>query len=753
MQQTSLFKEIRRHNALSLRAEINSPQRLLDVLALDDALWTATGVNIASLAFDKTFLTYLDADGNKRILCGEARQAIRLLQNCLTSLELVFDHEASVSLGQLRDDTPEGRSARLACEHILSTLGACGQLQICQDFGPDSRISLESVRFCRELLREKPVSADGVILPQVPDNPALQSFLEDVIKAVDGVPHPSGRLGVNQAELEEFMDEAARRLAWLSAAAQSGDIMVAGPDTVSLLETWEAAKPLLEDYYRLDAAVALDPAIAQEAAALASTAFRRVCGSGNPSDALILQTASAAALREAPLAVPTGDGCLRLAEIRNPLQRPLLEEIMTIAARLQGKKSRLDRLSRADYIRLDALFKPCRDWLAAEQGKRLAFLPADYLRQLGEQELVQSAKALIAERGAASLAAEELRTVERLLLYKQNLVRFLNNFVVFPYLYDPGTTAAFEAGSFIADGRRFTFSVQVQDVASHKISANYSRMYVLYLEVLVSGAASYKVAVPVTAGAQGRLYKGKHGLFREPDGTERDAIIIDILENPISVPETLGMPFRKAYKTVSARLEEMSRKAEDKLAKSAAERTDAAFTHELRPGQGGQAIAPAAASTAQPTAAASTPSSAQTTPAATMPSATGEALPRPTMAASHAGTRVTRQANAGAVGSLLAGGSIALAALGSSFAFISKTFSEMSLTAILITMGSLALAVLLPVLIAALSKLAARDLAPLLEASGLAMNRRIRLSRSQARNFTVTNRRIQKKRLEWKAKP
>ena len=136
------------------------------------------------------------------------------------------------------------------------------------------------------------------------------------------------------------------------------------------------------------------------------------------------------------------------------------------------------------------------------------------------------------------------------------------------------------------------------------------------------------------------------------------------------------------------------------------------------------------------------------------PSAAGAAAPGSASAGLQAKPGVRPAAAGGApgvggmagMGGMVASGGIAVAALGSSFAFIGKTLSEMSLRALLATFGALAAAILLPVLISALSKLSSRDLSPLLEASGMAMNRRIRLTRAQARAFTVNPRRSRSER-------
>lgn len=733
MKEKSLFKVIAGKGGLRRTSEIRTPERLLSILHLDDALWTATGVDIEYLSMDKGFLTYLDSDSNGRILCGEARDAIRYLAACHRNLANACTSTASLHLTDIRDDTAEAQALSDAIRRMHSVIRACsdsmdysGISSACADsdreritedtLASNTPVSLTEVELCKRILKNRPVSSDGVVLPDAADNPVLYNFLEEIIRSVGGEPHPGGTFGVTIPEIEEFLEEARLRLEWLGKVDHDPGIMILGSETASAFACWERVRPGIADYFELDALVSVDPSLAIEAAKIPLAAYIRALEE-EPDNPARAATASRAA---APLAVPDGTGVLILDTVRDPAHNAQIASAFRFAGRLLNRSPEaLSQMSRDEFAKLDLIFAPYRTWLASEGGTRLAHLSTEMLGILTSETLVASARELVGERGAAALAADDIRTVERFLLFTRDLVPFLNNFVVFPYLYDPVITAAFEAGSFIADGRRFSFSVRVRDIAKHKVSANYSRMYVMYLEVYIGLKAAYRVAVPVTTGSQGRLYKGKHGLFREPDGTERDAVIVDLLENPISTLETLGMPFRKAYKTVASRMEEMSKKAEDRLARSAADRTDAALSSELK-----------------------APTSESALPAAGDQEAPGTRIAKPGNAATSASRSRSTGLQTGAFGGLLAGGSIAIAALGSSFAFISKTLSEMSSGAVLITLGALLAAILVPVLASALFKLAARDLAPLLEASGMAMNQSVRLSRSQARAFTVSPKRM-----------
>ena len=75
----------------------------------------------------------------------------------------------------------------------------------------------------------------------------------------------------------------------------------------------------------------------------------------------------------------------------------------------------------------------------------------------------------------------------------------------------------------------------------------------------------------------------------------------------------------------------------------------------------------------------------------------------------------------------MVGGGVAIAAIGSSFAYITKVLSQIKVLHILITIVVIAGIILIPSLIMGLLKLRRRDLSILFEASGCAINVKMRL--------------------------
>ncbi len=97
---------------------------------------------------------------------------------------------------------------------------------------------------------------------------------------------------------------------------------------------------------------------------------------------------------------------------------------------------------------------------------------------------------------------------------------------------------------------------------------------------------------------------------------------------------------------------------------------------------------------------------------------------------------VSSASSSGTARDLMLGGGLAIAAIGSSLAYITKALSEVKPVQALVVVLGLVLVVLLPSIFAGFLKIRKRDLSGLLEASGWAINVRMRLNTTMGRLFT-----------------
>jgi len=90
----------------------------------------------------------------------------------------------------------------------------------------------------------------------------------------------------------------------------------------------------------------------------------------------------------------------------------------------------------------------------------------------------------------------------------------------------------------------------------------------------------------------------------------------------------------------------------------------------------------------------------------------------------------------GSTGGMLLGAGVAIAALGSALAYITRTLAQTPPLAIIIGVLIAVLVVMVPISIVAYLKLRRRDVSAILEGSGWAINARMRLTRKQGKFFS-----------------
>ena len=76
---------------------------------------------------------------------------------------------------------------------------------------------------------------------------------------------------------------------------------------------------------------------------------------------------------------------------------------------------------------------------------------------------------------------------------------------------------------------------------------------------------SETLAVPVTSGNQGYLATEKRGIFNHVDGQEKEAKVLDLVNNPISFYEALIAPFQKIAQSLKDKVEKLSADKEKDL--------------------------------------------------------------------------------------------------------------------------------------------------------------------------------------------
>ena len=650
----------------ALHLRIDDARDLYQVLTLNEAHWVATSAPVVTINADRQFLALLDDDGDGRIRVEEVRRAVSWVCAHLTDPNVIRSGNTELRLEQIQQQAPDGKLIKQAATKVRNRTGD----------RKSASITLEDVRRILNTEEEGSLGRPGLVAPGAAPEGVIREFLRDVLATVGGEAHPNEKTGVTQAEVERFLNEARGYLNWLDQGvlpAGGGDteIMPLGTDTEGAYTLFSSLCERLDQYFALCRLTAAGPLVNDK---VASPLVR--------SDDLELADAGTidTFLAQLPIAAPTADGVLNLDGLLNPIYAVDLAAFRDIClARLNPVDPGC--LGAEQWKSISGLFSLHASWINARPDTTVARLDPERLRAyLSDPAYAETVAELIQNSHTRAIVRDNLRLVEKLILYQAFLLPLANSFVSFPDLYDPASRALFEMGTLIMDGRHFTLSVRVPDRAEHTRLSAQSNTFILYVEIIGSkGSPPYEVAVPVTTGGMGKLQVGMWGIFQDIDGRERHARVVQIVENSISLYEAVTAPFKRLGAALGKKLQEITTSAEQKLSKVGT----ATVTQVADVSQQAKLDAPSAGS-----------------------------------------------------GSMLAGGGIAIAALGSSAAFITKTLSTLSWQGTLGGLSLAALAVILPTALFALFRLRRRDLSSLLEGSGWAINSRMWLTGPQARNFT-----------------
>jgi len=333
-----------------------------------------------------------------------------------------------------------------------------------------------------------------------------------------------------------------------------------------------------------------------------------------------------------------------------------------------------DALTEADWATLCTMLAPYRDWCAARPESPATQLDAARLETAVGTGGKAQLDALITQDAALADEAAAIEGVDRLVRYVRDLGRLANNFVAFRDFYTRQGKAVFQAGTLYLDGRSCELVVPVLDPAKHATLATLSGVYLAYCDC-VRGSEKRTIAAAFTAGDADQLMAGRNGVFYDRDGRDWDATITKIVDHPISIRQAFWSPYKKAVRLLA-----------EQFQKFAAAKAKA----------GDDLIA------------------AKVTGAAKPAEAAKPGAPAPFDVARFAG--------------IFAAIGLAVGALGTALAAVVTGFLGLRWWQMPIAVGGLLLLVSGPSMALAWFKLRNRNLAPILDANGWAINARARIN-------------------------
>ena len=305
--------------------------------------------------------------------------------------------------------------------------------------------------------------------------------------------------------------------------------------------------------------------------------------------------------------------------VATPLAEGGVVSLAAVKAAIAGVSIEAQAAPEAPYAAdVIAAYKACQEAYSQYfhttklQSLGLATLPADAaVPGLSEEQFAEMGKKIAdyesgkaaaeaANAAALSAAQAQYKPLEKLLLLSRDFCTLLRNFVSFQDFYakrgkallgrgddKDSPWAIFQAGTLVIDQRACNLCLRVNDMAKHNAQAPDSGMYLIYCQcTLHATGEKMQIVAAMTVGDIRNLKVGKNALFYDRQGRDWEAEVVKIIDNPISIGQAFWSPYRKLGEWVSGLI---TKSAAEKEKKSFADMTAKLQT----PPAAGQAAQPA----------------------------------------------------------------------------------------------------------------------------------------------------------------
>jgi len=427
---------------------------------------------------------------------------------------------------------------------------------------PDAaEISAADTETSEAIFAKTPFNGDGVITMQCAERDDLKRLIGEIIDCLGPVPDRSGEPGIDEARTTAFFEQARVFVEWATRPEREPGLLPAGPATAEAGAAIAAVRAKLDDYFTRCRLVEYD-----------AHAARALNGSDEDYAALAKRDLSVPGdeIGVLPLAV-AAPGCpLPLGQGLNPAWGAAVAEFRAKAvAPLLGERA---TLSEQEWCDLTTRFASHQAWTTARPATPVSTLGLARLSEILAEDRQSALLALVAQDRALETTFNSIVDVDRLVHYVRDLGTLTNNFVCFRDFYTRRAKAIFQAGTLYLDGRSFDLCVRVDDPNKHAVLANLSRLYLLYCEC-VRGTEKITIAAAVTDGDSDQLMVGRNGVFYDRQGRDWNATIAKIVDHPISIRQAFWGPYKRVAKLISEQIQKIaaarSRAAEQKAAVSA----------------------------------------------------------------------------------------------------------------------------------------------------------------------------------------
>lgn len=413
-------------------------------------------------------------------------------------------------------------------------------------------ISLADITDRTAIFAKTQFNGDGVITAQSTDDEAAQNAIAACIQTIGATPDRSGIDGVTAEQIEAFYTALADYVAWNASRCD----LPYGDNTEAALSAYNALKEKIDDYFVRCKLAAFNAS----ALATLDVSLERLENANEKNLTACMDEIAALPLaRIAAAGLPCEGGI-------NPAWESAFAALKQLVFDVDFPHAKA--ISEAEWQQVADKFAPYIAWKAAKKGDAVEPLGLDAVVELLKQDKKADLLALVENDKAFEGDADAIELVDKLLHLCRDFYTLLRNFVTFAdfYVRDTNKKAIFQAGTLYIDQRSCDLCLKVADMGRHNTMAAASGMFLIYCDCYSKQKdQTMSIVAVMTSGDVNNLTVGKNAVFYDRDGLDWDATVTKIVDNPISIGQAFWSPYRKFGKFIEDQINKFAAEKDNKL--------------------------------------------------------------------------------------------------------------------------------------------------------------------------------------------
>jgi len=440
--------------------------------------------------------------------------------------------------------------------------------QILANIGkPDATtITVEETSDTVAIFGDTKFNGDGIVSEDSTDDEELKILINQIIQCEGSNPDRSGKEGISTEQIEAFFTHCEEYATWNKLAeTDSETILPFGEKTEEAFAIFNSIKIKIEDYF-LRCQLADYDSLSVEMLNSINTRLEQINTKELPGCIDEIATF--------PLSKIEAQKPLSITSNLNPAWKEQMQKFNEIAF-----NNTLKEISESEWKVICAKFEAFNNWKTQKTGVQVETLTLETVRDILLKNKKSGLLELIDEDKKLEEEANNIILVEKLVRYYRDLFTLLKNFVTFSDFYSRNSQAIFQAGSLFFDQRSCDLCIKVSDMGKHNSMAASSGICLVYCDCF-SKTKDEKMTIVAafTDGDVDNLVVGRNAIFYDKQGNDWDATIIKIIDNPISIRQAFWSPYRKFSKFISKQVEKFASSKDQEVHAAATAKAEKATT-------------------------------------------------------------------------------------------------------------------------------------------------------------------------------